>query len=72
MSNYHYKAVGPDRGDCGHQHATIAEAMACVQKDCEECEAKGGYGDRDIHRSDGKPLTETEERTVVAWLEALP
>ncbi len=70
MSEY-YKATGIDRGDCGHQHQTIDEAMKCVQRDCEEHERRNAYSDRDIARSDGKPLTMAEERAVVAWLEAV-
>jgi len=60
MTTYH--AIGSVRGECGHQHKTIAGAEKCRQRDADECGRLGGgaYSDRIVARTDGEPLTEVE------------
>lgn len=43
-----FEAVGKERGACGHQHLTFAEADACRAKDNEKCKKLGGYSDRRV------------------------
>jgi hypothetical protein len=57
-----YEAIGSVRGECGHQHRTIAGAERCRQRDADACGRLGGgaYSDREVRRTDGEPLTDRE------------
>ena len=64
-----YTSSGNVRGDCGHQHRTIAAAAKCSQRDQAGCRSQGGYSDREIVRGDGNPLDEVELAICgVEWL----
>jgi hypothetical protein len=61
-----YTAEGSVRGSCGHNHRTIKAAFDCCAKDQRAVKrgnpGGGSYSDRDVARSDGKPMTEDEIR----------
>lgn len=61
----HYVAYGSVRGECAHEHRTIAAAQACCRKDQRDCGSLGGgaYSDRSVYAvEDGhrRDLTERE------------
>ncbi len=51
MENKLYTTWGSVRGDCGHAHKTVKKAMACLQRDRNDCASLPGgncYSDREI------------------------
>lgn len=57
-----YICSGSVRGDCGHNHLTVASAAKCLAKDQRGCRSLGGgaYSDRRIIHANGDGLTEAE------------
>lgn len=51
-----YETNGDIRGNCGHKHRTIQAALRCAQRDHNACNSHGGYSDRQVIRTDGRPL----------------
>ena len=65
-----YRCVGDIRGDCGHEHKTIAGAARCLARDEAECAGQGGYSDRELVDSDGHEYLEVEMSTGTGWVVA--
>lgn len=62
-----YTTTGSVRGNCGHQHIGLEEALDCMARDQHGCEQQGGYSDRRIIAVDEdctRGLTETEQETL--------
>lgn len=58
-----YIASGAVRGDCGHQHKSIAAAQRCADRDGAACARLPGgnsYSDRTVRRADNLPLDDWE------------
>ena len=55
-----YTTHGSVCDGCGHKHATIDEAVSCIENHHEACHKQGGYSDRKVVRTDGKPMTDSE------------
>lgn len=63
-----YTTKGSVCGGCGHAHKTIRAALACADRHHAAVRRgnPGGraYSDRQVVRSDGEPLSETECATL--------
>jgi hypothetical protein len=46
----YWVATGPERGDCGHEHKSEADAQRCAMKDRRACSRAGGSSDRQPER----------------------
>lgn len=66
-----YEARGRDRGCCGHQHETLAEAWDCCKADWAAAEKEGERSDRNVQRCDRKELNAAEEAQLTRYEEAL-
>lgn len=47
----HFATIGTVRGDCGHKHLTIGDAVRCLHRDRKVCESIVGaksYSDRRV------------------------
>lgn len=75
MATVHFEAHGPVRGSCGHEHRTLIDALACVERDQAACRSLGGgsYSDRQAVRFEsGRQvmLSESEWAAQDAYWEA--
>jgi hypothetical protein len=73
MSDTTYTTDGDVRGSCGHQHHTIADALACLRVDQQGCAGLPGrdsYSDRYVVRGDCSPLAGDELLALRDLLEA--
>ena len=59
-----YTTIGSVRGCCGHKHRTIKAAVDCIKRDQSGCAIQGGYSDRDVRRSGGAELSDSEQELV--------
>jgi len=71
-----YEAVGDVRGPCGHQHRTLRGAVRCqhvdgagVRRAYPSTYPTRAYSDRVVRRTDGAPLSESEQATLDALYE---
>ena len=65
MTNTTYTTDGSVRGSCGHRHRSIRLAVQCQRRDQRQCSVVGGYSDRRVVRTDGRPLSEDEYRRIL-------
>ena len=47
-----YTTCGSVRGNCGHNHRTMAAAVRCLLADQSGCRTHGGYSDRVVRVTD--------------------
>jgi hypothetical protein len=61
-----YTCIGDVRGSCPHKHTTLVGAAMCLKRDVDGCRKQGGYSDRHVVPSEGRPLNEAEDDLVHA------
>lgn len=65
-----YTTWGRVRGDCGHVHDSLLEAVDCISRDQHGCQQQGGCSDREVRIVDGRDEIEHYDVTIgpgVAW-----